>query len=253
MTVWPNVAARSRIAAAFPGGFGTSTMSLAGTTGWASSKARFSTPNSIASMHRQKPVISMARDWPNDWRAFQASGLVCVGTPAVCVISLTNVGDARIDGLEAELNWQPVDGLVLHLGANELNSRVKNGPYMGKRVANAPNLTLDANVRYELPHLANGLRPYLQVSDSYQSTEFFENNNFPLQTEPGYSLVNLRAGIMSGSEGQGSRRTWDVAAWVHNLTDKIYRTESFDSGSFISSQNYYGPPRTYGVSLNYHY
>ena len=125
------------------------------------------------------------------------------------------------------MNWQPVDGLVLHVGANELNSRVKNGPYMGKRVANAPNLTLDANVRYELPRMANGLRPYLQVSDSYQSTEFFENNNFPLQTEPGYSLVNLRAGIMSRVDGQGSRRTWDVAAWVHNLTDKIYRTGIF--------------------------
>ncbi len=56
---------------------------------------------------------------------------------------------------------------------------------MGKRVANAPNLTLDANVRYELPHLANGLRPYVQVSDSYQSTEFFENNNYPLSNRTG--------------------------------------------------------------------
>ena len=122
---------------------------------------------------------------------------------------------------------------------------------MGKRVANAPNLTLDANVRYELPHLANGLRPYVQVSDSYQSTEFFENNNYPLQTEPGYSLINMRAGIMSRSDG--GRSTWEVAAWARNLANKIYRSESFDSGSFIPSQNYYGPPRTYGVSLNYHY
>jgi iron complex outermembrane receptor protein len=198
-------------------------------------------------------VIANAAAYHYDWRNFQASGLVCVGSPAVCVITLTNVGDARIDGLEAELNWQPVDGLVLHLGANELNSRVKDGPYMGKRVANAPNLTLDTNVRYELPRFANGWRPYVQVSDSYQSTEFFENNNFPLQTEPGYSLVNLRVGTMSRSDAQGSPRTWDVAAWVHNLTNKIYRTESFNSGSFIPSQNYYGPPRTFGVSLNYHY
>ena len=187
-----------------------------------------------------------------NWRNFQASGLVCVGTPPVCVITLTNVGNAHIYGAEMELDWQALDSLVLRVGANELHSQVLNGPYKDKRLANAPNFTFNASARYNLPHVGSDLRPYVELTESYQSDMFFENNNYPLQNEPGYSLLNARAGIISGSSGRGAR-SWEVAFWVRNLTDKIYRTESFNSGSFIPSQNYYGPPRTFGGSVIYHY
>ncbi len=182
-----------------------------------------------------------------DWRQFQGTGTVCSGTPSVCVTTLTNVGTAHIDGLEGQLKWRPAPGVELAAGGNWMRAHVINGTYNGKTLADAPRLNYTLSARYENPQpVWNSLHPYVQAIVTGQSSEFFDSNNDELQRQTGYALLNLRVGV---APDVGA---WDFWLWADNVTDAVYRNESYNSGSFIPSQNYYGPPATFGATLAFH-
>jgi iron complex outermembrane receptor protein len=182
-----------------------------------------------------------------DWRHFQGTGLTCSGTPPVCITTLTNVGTAHIDGLEGQLKWRPVPGLELSAGGNWMRAHVINGTYEGEALADAPQLNYTLSARYEAPQpIWNALHPYVQAIVTGQSAEFFDSANDLLQRQTGYALLNLRVGVVPDNA------VWDFSLWADNVTDAVYRSESFNSGSFIPSQNYYGPPVTFGATLGFH-
>ncbi len=58
--------------------------------------------------------------------------------------------------------------------------------------------------------------------------------------------MNLRVGVAPDAGA------WDFWLWADNVANAVYRNESFNSGSFIPSQNYYGPPVTFGATLAFH-
>ena len=70
--------------------------------------------------------------------------------------------------------------------------------------------------------------------------------------QPAYGLLDLGLSYVTADSH------WRVALDAKNVTDKWYRTAGYDFGTTglfgnVSQIGYYGPPRTYTLSLRYSY
>ena len=88
---------------------------------------------------------------------------------------------------------------------------------------------------------------------SYQSQQTFSTTSLlnPNSTEPGHGVLDLSAN-WKGVYGMPV----DLAAFVTNATDKLYRTGTNDlmqRSSLGLLTNIYAPPRMFGVSAKYHF
>lgn len=186
-----------------------------------------------------------------DYIDLQVFGVVEVpGLPPVQ--SLTNAGDAEIKGFEADLIWLIGSGWEVSGGVGVLSTELED--YLGfggtdasgNNLANAPELTANALVKYTW-ELDNG-RVVAHMSANYQDEVFFDVFNDPLLSEDAYTLYNGRIAYVS----QDDRYT--VALWGKNLGDKEYtgmgfHFRGFPGSSFLNA----GMQRTYGVTIDYNF
>ncbi len=184
-----------------------------------------------------------------DWKDFQAYSLVQLAVP---VVVLTNAGDARIKGVEAEIVWKPSDRFSLSMAGNYLDAKIVKFDALpggtnnlGKKLSNAPDFTFASIARYTAPTVGS-FDPYFQTQLNYQSKVFFEIQNNPINSQKGYWLVGGRIGATS-TDGR-----WDIGVYARNLFNKTYIAESrfIDLRTFPSS-NVYGEPRSFGASVSY--
>ena len=187
-----------------------------------------------------------------DYQDFQA--FVTEIRSGINVIVLNNAGDAEVYGLEADITARPTDRLLLRLSANAMKTEITTinpdvqADYEGNRLANAPEVTATAIVRYELPTDNLGFGSYAQLDGSYRGKTYYSVNNRGQSSQDAYGLLNARLGFTSPDE------RWEFALWGRNLTDKLYVSTSYDNyGGIFPSQNFLGDPRTYGVSATFRY
>ena len=187
-----------------------------------------------------------------DYQDFQA--FVTEIRSGINVIVLNNAGDAEVYGLEADLTARPTDRLLVRLSANAMKTEItKINPevqadYQGNRLANAPEITGSAIVRYDLPTENMGFGSYVMVDGSFRGKTYYSVNNRGQNSQDSYALLNARVGFTSPDE------RWEFALWGRNLTDKLYVSTSYDNyGGIFPSQNFLGDPRTYGVSATFRY
>ena len=174
----------------------------------------------------------------DDYQAFSLLGL----TPQV-----TN-SDAESHGGEVELSLFPLDGLDILLGAAWIDSEVDAVPdVFGGTVEaefpNAPELSFNALVRYEWAAL--GGRVAAQVDGMWNDDQFIEASNSQISAEDAYLVWNAR---LSYATEDGA---WEVAGWVKNAGDEVYRLYNLDLGLLGLSEEVYAPPRWYGATLTY--
>lgn len=177
-----------------------------------------------------------------------------VGTQPL-IAGLGNVPRSRIDGVESSIEWRPLTGLEVHLGATYLHARVTetltndNGLALftpvavGQMLPDAPTFSGNWLVQYE-HSVAGGLRAYAQANDHYSGAEH------PYLADPttfgrGHSL-GARLGLRNPAEH------WDTSLWVTNLTDARPLTYAY-AGSEGQQSSYYQKPRSVGVNLTYHF
>jgi iron complex outermembrane receptor protein len=175
-----------------------------------------------------------------------------VGTQPL-IAGLGNVPRSRIDGAESEIDWLPVKGLDIHLGATYLHARVTETltndnrlalftpVYVGQMLPDAPTFSGSWLMRYEHP-VGRGLKMYAQANDHYTGAEH------PYLADPttfgrGHSLGS-RVGLNNPA------RHWDTSLWVTNLTDTRPLTYAY-AGSEGQQSSYYQKPRSVGVNLTY--
>ena len=103
-------------------------------------------------------------------------------------------------------------------------------------------MTLNGLARYELALGGTSSRLALQTDLRYQDKVYFSTSNNDLLAQPGYWLWNARVTLL------GAESRWEVAAQVHNIADKDYRTEAFDFSSAGWNLYIFGMPRTYELS-----
>lgn len=167
-----------------------------------------------------------------------------------------NGGDATIKGFEAELEARPVpDWLVtaavgytdfqfktLAPGVNptnDLNSTTLDSPQ-----TQVPKWKATFGTQYNLDlGSAGSLVPHVDVT--WQSKVHYTPSLLnPIPIQPGYAIVNARVTWFSPD------KSWQVAGYVTNLSDKLYYTGITDvRNGFGYAFGQVGRPREWGVSL----
>ncbi|MEM6287174.1 MAG: TonB-dependent receptor [Bacteroidota bacterium] len=169
-----------------------------------------------------------------------------------------NIGDARSQGVEAELSAVPVDGLRLDVALSVLDTEaaVYEGFVLerldadfqpveiditGNRIANAPAHTASAAAEYRVPVSATAS---VFARGSVRSVGgFFTDVQNDLRQDA-YEIVDARLGVAVGRV--------EAAVWVQNLTDA--RPLSFGApDTSFNRRAVAGPPRTFGLTVRARY
>jgi iron complex outermembrane receptor protein len=159
--------------------------------------------------------------------------------------------DAKVKGGELEFSVIPLHGLNLQLGVSHLESMAPDVPtpvgiLVPAEMPQAPHWTLNALARYEWPML--GGVASIESDAKWNSQQYLELINAPVDLQPAYAVINARVGFGSLDD------RWQVNAFVKNAADKWYRLYNLDLSGFIgSNQGVYAPPREYGLELRYHF
>ena len=191
-----------------------------------------------------------------DFKDFQATFVRATEASA----RLQNAGDVEIKGIDASLDWLPIDNLTIGLGMNLMDSEIvatdvvlpplDGGPdttIKGNEIPNAPATTFNGRIRYQWP-VGSTLALAAQTDFNYVDDHFLEPNNREYLAENGYFLANARLSLLSQDN------TWSVSAWVKNLTDEKYRTAAQDLALSLGfSEIVVGIPTTWGVEFEYRF
>ena len=160
--------------------------------------------------------------------------------------------DAEVYGAELEIDSRPIEGLTLQAGLGLLHATADDIPTITgdavreREMVGAPDLSLDALVRYEWPALGGTLA--LQAAGSYHEDIWYDIQNHPVSKENGYTLVNFRGSYTSGD------RAWELYAYVNNAFEEEYKAYTFDfTGLFGFNQIAYGAPRWAGVGARFNF
>ena len=163
----------------------------------------------------------------------------------------TNVGDAKSQGVEVEINAAPVDGLTLSLGVGYTDTEIEDsrgfpGFGDGDEISGVPDLTANASVQYVFPVVDNwNGRVRLDANHYGESTS--QNNNV-IRERDSWNAVNVRAGITNES--------WDITLFAENLTDE--RANLGDNRSIAAEtpgrqRIVTNRPRTVGLEARFHF
>jgi len=165
-----------------------------------------------------------------DWTNFQYGFL---GQNSFTIVR--NAGSARIKGAEQQIEWVPLQGLNISLGATELDPKLNkdfcldvdaNGVPLpltscssydsvpaGTQLPIVPKFKGDATARYTFP-LSDGMDGHVQASFAYQSetrSRLSPYENQLIGSVPAYGTLDLLAGIAKG-----------------NLTAELYAANALD-------------------------
>ena len=164
-----------------------------------------------------------------------------------------NVGDARIYGVESNVDYKVNDNWSFQASASYTDSHLVSSTYatfqgnVGERLPYVPYFNYSWNLRYEHP-LGGQLLGYAQLDmahkgDMWNDLHVVGSNGFPRMLQPEYSLLNLRLGL------NPENADWLLEAYVTNLADKnaiIYtNTGNFDLRETTNE------PRVFGLRINY--
>ena len=168
-----------------------------------------------------------------------------------------NIGDARIYGIESNIEYRPIHGLTLSLAGNYndsvLTSNAYNNPEFavtsGQRLPFVPYFKGSASARYEMP-LGPSFNTYAQFDISYTGDMWSDLNTSTLSStsrslQPSYTLSNIRWGL------NNARDSWGVEAYITNLGNKravIYTNKYNYDGRETTNE-----PRVFGLRLKYRF
>ena len=178
------------------------------------------------------------------------------GRPPCTIFYYGNGGNARIKGFEAELEARPVpDWLVTAaLGYTDFHYRKLapevnptndlNLTTLASPQTQVPKWKLTFGTQYDIDLGSHGsLVPHVDLT--YQSKVFYTTSLInPIPIQPGYAIVNARITWYSPD------KSWQVAGYVTNLTDKLYYVGITDLlNNFGYAYGQVGRPREWGVSV----
>ena len=168
----------------------------------------------------------------------------------------TDDGSAEVSGFESEVLWSLTDELSFNFSGGYLKTKYidigdpdVSSLAFGAPFAFAPEWSFAVGAQYVRP-LANAatltLRTDYGWKDQYErDSSIFRQNE---AMEPAYGLLNLRARYgKTTSDGN----EWSLALWGSNLTNVRYVDGGFVSAGLGLSLDTVGPPREYGISLDY--
>jgi len=170
---------------------------------------------------------------------------------------ITNVPKVKSRGVELELQYSPLEGLVFTGGATYADTRYGdnfNGEIAtvkvleGQRITHAPPWQASAAMLLERPLPISGWYWTGNVNMSYRGRHNTGSDLDHPKVQDAFTLWNASFGLVS-PDGH-----WEITSWIYNIFDRHYDPLVFDSvlqpGSFSTI---YGAPRTYGVTVGYRF
>jgi iron complex outermembrane receptor protein len=178
---------------------------------------------------------------------------------------LANIPKVQSQGAEVDLNAQPFDGLSLYTSAiydKAIYADYPNAPcglenitrpfcnLNGAPLAGVPKWTISAGGEYDHPVTfgAREVSAYVGLDYTYKSSLYSNATDSIYSKLPDLSLLNVRAGVRSGAG------KWDLYLWAKNVFNVDYDTfiaAGVGNTGELTAQ--LGDPRTYGVTLRFHY
>jgi outer membrane receptor protein involved in Fe transport len=156
--------------------------------------------------------------------------------------AMTNAGRTRSCGVEFTASWHPVDAFDIRASYGYTNAkftRYNNGiqDLEGKYLPYAPQHTLFAAARYELPVEFAGIKPSVNVNTRAAGKIYWTDDN----TESQDMYATLGASIVFEHE------LASLTLWGENLTNTKYNTFYFESigNKFVQRAN----PWSIGATL----
>jgi iron complex outermembrane recepter protein len=150
------------------------------------------------------------------------------------ITSIVNAGDAKVDGLEAELEWLPIEHLLVSVSGtyllhsetttnfckpSRLGAAVANcaaadtDSFAGTQLPDTPKTKLAASARYtfKMADYTN----YVQAAATYQSS-----NTFSLEATPSANVGATPAFATNDFSIGTSKDNWHLEAYIENAFDK---------------------------------
>ena len=185
----------------------------------------------------------------SDYESVQAQGTLANPTP---ISTLNTIGDATIQGLEASLTAEPIDGLTATFGVGFLETEIHAAPgtsfngvnLNGHELVMAPSVSFNGSLRYEREVGEIGSL-YGMTDFQWQDSVFFGPDNLPTEAQEAYGLINFHIGWISPT------RDIELSAFVRNAADEEYFIHGVDSGGATQVGYQWGRPRTWGVQLRH--
>jgi iron complex outermembrane receptor protein len=164
------------------------------------------------------------------------------GVPAILY---SNVGKARIQGIELEGNLEPIDGLqfsgqIGYLDYKTIDIGTATNIVLGARAPNVPKWSWALGAQYEIDLGSGGsLTPRIDYIYRGETTGDFLAT--PTLIEPHYGLLNLHL------TWQSDDGDWSVSGEMLNATDKYYYTGKHTGAGNLAGSP--GQPRTMLVTV----
>jgi iron complex outermembrane receptor protein len=154
-------------------------------------------------------------------------------------------------GVELEGATHPIDGLTLSGNATYMNNKVRNvplpdGEIVDRHFPQAPDASIDLLARYDWYEPIGDF--FLQADSQWSSKFCFSVLCAPVEHEPAHIIGNGRIGYIPPN------KRWDVAFYVNNIGQEVYRVYTFDVASYTGQiPSVYAKPRTWGLTATYHF
>jgi len=183
-----------------------------------------------------------------DYQNIQLQTFFVAGTGDL-VSSVNNAGEAVVQGVEMELTYLPVRGLEINASVGLTDAEFKEyedaelGDLSFRKFQDTPEEQYFFAAQYSWP-LNGGGGLLLGADYSYQSEVFHDPANNEEIAEDGYGLFNAR---LKWTNAAGNM---DITAFVKNITDEEYLVSGVDFSELDYFLGYFGPPRTWGLSIS---
>ena len=188
-----------------------------------------------------------------DYEDYQARLFIPTGTQVL------NAPGADIQGAEIEINWLVteqlrIDGSISYLDTEFQNFEAQNPmrPELGfvnldgNSLLRAPEIQATLILDYDIP-TESGLLT-LSGEWAFMDEQYFTLFNDPEALEPSRNMINLRIRF---EPSRAALENVSVTAFVNNVSDEEYANGYVLSGFTGAVNNTFGPPRTWGVQINY--
>jgi iron complex outermembrane receptor protein len=178
---------------------------------------------------------------------------------------LSNIPKVQSQGIEVNMNAQPFQGLSVYTSAvydKAIYADFPNAPcpletittpvcnLSGAPLAGVPKWTLSAGGEYDHPVTfgSREVSAYVGLDYTYRSSLYSVATDSIYSKLPGLSLLNVRGGVRA-ADGK-----WDLYLWAKNVLNQYYYNFiSASVGNTGALDATPGDPRTYGVTLRFHY
>ena len=167
---------------------------------------------------------------------------------APCAMT-SNVGDAKVKGVELEAQLRPTEKLSIDATAGYTDfgytrTDASSGVTLGMQNVYAPKLTATAGLQYAF-EFANGSSVTPRLDYTYRSEIWTQAVNAPTNRIAGVGLLNARL------SWRDSSKKWESTLSLTNVTDKFYYvSQNDDSGApYFALWAQPGPPREYLLTI----